>query len=231
MTRKKYTYEYPKADVTVDCVLFGFSWTSGLSVLLIRRKEEPYKGCWALPGGFIELPSETAEEAARRELLEETGIKVNYLEQLKTFDAPGRDPRGRVISIAHYALVRSQDYKPKGGSDAIEAGWISLPAISGMRFAFDHVKILDAAVKRLQAKVRYEPIGFSLLPVLFTLSDLQKLYEGILLRPLDKRNFRKRILATGVLKESPLDRETRGRPAKLYRFNKEANTKSFNFEI
>lgn len=246
-----YSYEFPKADITVDCVLFGFNPEEGrLEVVLIRRGEDPFRGQWALPGGFIEfLKGETAYEAAKREMLEETGITVDYLEQLQTFDAPDRDPRGRVFSVAHYALVRSKDHTAKSGSDAMEATWV--PARSALklpRMAFDHLLILQKAVTRLQAKVRYFPVGFNLLPKKFTLSQLQKLYEAILFRELDKRNFRKRLHSLNektMLGTDPKtrllvvvgvdDSERSGPPANLFRFNKTAYDRlirdGFNFEI
>ena len=235
-----YTYEYPKADITVDCVLFGFNPTQEhLEVVLIQRAEEPFKFRWALPGGFIEFEDgETAYEAARREMQEETGVTIDYLEQLMTFDAPDRDPRGRTFSVAHYALVRSQDHTTTSGSDALTASWMPVQeaqALSESDVAFDHKLILQTAVDRLQAKVRYAPIGFNLLPQKFTLSQLQSLYEAILFRKLDKRNFRKKILAMHILTDLNATTTTRGRPAKLYRFDKRAYDKAvkkgFNFEV
>lgn len=249
----KYTYEWPKADITVDCVLFGFNPEEGrLEVVMIRRGEDPYHGRWALPGGFIEfLKGETAYEAARREMQEETGVTIDYLEQLGTFDSPDRDPRGRVFSVAHYALVRSKDHITKSGSDAMDARWIPVQdalIIPTAKMAFDHKLILQTAVYRLQAKVRYAPVGFNLLPKKFTLGQLQKLYEAILFRELDKRNFRKRIQIlnkkitidqdpnTALLVEDGIDESERSGPAaKLYRFNKSAYNRAirdgFNFEL
>jgi 8-oxo-dGTP diphosphatase len=235
-----YTYEYPKADITVDCVLFGFNPEEGrLEVVLIRRGEDPFQGRWALPGGFIEFgEGETAYEAAKREMQEETGVTVDYLEQLATFDAPDRDPRGRTFAVAHWALVRSQDHTTTSGSDAVEACWVPVTQALDLpedQVAFDHKLILKTAVDRLQAKVRYTPLGFNLLPSEFTLGQIQRLYEAILFREVDKRNFRKRILAMGVLEEVGTQIETGGRPAQLYRFNEQAYDTAvrngFNFEI
>lgn len=237
-----YSYEYPKADITVDCVLFGLSPESRLEVVLIRRAEEPFKGQWALPGGFIEfLKGETALEAARRELLEETGITVEFLEQLATFDAPDRDPRGRVFAVAHYGLVRTQDHIAQHGSDAMLAAWIPVQralALPSKSVAFDHKLILKTAVDRLQAKIRYAPIGFNLLPEKFTLTQLQHLYEAISFRTLDKGNFRKRlriINKTNKLLVEVGTEQTYGRPAKLYCFDENAYNRAvkngFNFEI
>jgi 8-oxo-dGTP diphosphatase len=236
-----YSYEFPKADITVDCVLFGFNSEQGrLEVVLIRRGEDPFQGRWALPGGFIEFgKGETAYEAARREMQEETGVTVDYLEQLMTFDTPDRDPRGRTFSVAHWALVRSQDHTTTSGSDAAEARWmpvIEALALPDDQMAFDHKHILRTAVERLQNKVRYTPLGFNLLPEKFTLSQLQKLYEAILFREIDKRNFRKRIHGLDVLEELEFQTvETGGRPAQLYQFDKAAYDQAlktgFNFEI
>lgn len=240
-----FTYQYPRPSLAVDCVVFGFSESAAsqpprLEVLLIRRNEEPFKGRWALPGGHVHVSDtgnqgEDLETAARRELNEETGVQVNYLEQLYTFGDPGRDPRGRVISVAYFALVRSKDHETQAGSDADEARWFPMP-VADKDLAFDHPKILDLAFKRLQMKVRYAPLGFNLLPAKFRLSQLQDLYEAVLGRPLDKRNFRKRILAMGILKEAGDDDAVRPGPrAQLYRFDKRAYDLAvknrFNFEI
>ena len=194
-----YTYKYPRAALTVDCVVFGFD-ESELKVLLIERGREPFKGKWALPGGFVQV-NETLDEAARRELTEETGLKNVFLEQLFTFGAVKRDPRERVVSVAHYALVKLTDYKARAASDAANAEWF--PVAKLPKLAFDHAEIIATALGRLQGKVRYQPIGFELLPPKFTLSELQHLYEAILETPLDKRNFRKKVLGFGLL--APLD--------------------------
>jgi 8-oxo-dGTP diphosphatase len=246
--RGAYTYDYPKADITVDCVVFGVGSNGRLQVVLIKRAEAPYKGRLALPGGFIEFEKgETAYEAARREMEEETGTKVDYLEQLMTFDAPKRDPRGRVFSVAHFALVRVQDHAVTPGSDASEAKWHDVEDIlnnlkSGeLKMAFDHRLILETAVSRLQSKVKYVPIGFHLLPERFTLAQLQRLYEAILFREIDKGNFRKAwkkqsISDAEILVEAGMEKSDRPGPvAKLYTFNKEAYDRAvkdgFNFEI
>ena len=238
-----YSYEFPKADITVDCVLFGFQPEHRrLDLLMIRRGEDPFKDKLGLPGGYIEFEDgETALEAARRETREEAGVTVDFLEQLGTFDAPDRDPRGRVFSVAHYALVRSVDHTVQRGSDAKEAFWmpahevLTLGTESPEELAFDHELIIKTAVRRLQGKVRYEPIGFNLLPTHFTLTQLQELYEAILFQDLDKRNFRKRILAMGILKDTGEQTTPAHRPAKLYRFDKTAYDlavkSGFNFEI
>jgi 8-oxo-dGTP diphosphatase len=197
---------------------------------------------WALPGGFVRVADdgdqgEDLEAAARRELEEETGAKVAYLEQLCTLGAPGRDPRGRVVSVAYMALVRRADHDVGGDDDATEAEWLPLGTLLARKagLAFDHDEILRTGIARLQAKVRYAPIGFNLLPATFTLSELQGLYEAVLLRPLDKRNFRRRILAMGILAEAGHQENVPHRAAALYRFDRRAYDRAvregFNFEL
>ncbi len=213
-----YTYEYFHPAVTVDCVVFGLDFEEAeLKVLLIRRKGEPFAGKWALPGGFVR-EEESLEEAARRELAEETGLGEVYLEQLYTFGKPKRDPRERVISVAYFALVKSREATLRAATDAADAAWF--PAAKAPRLAFDHEAILDTALTRLKGKVRYQPVGFELLPPKFTLTQLQRLYEIVLGRPLDKRNFRKKVLATRLL--VGLGEKEKGvahRAAQLYRFD------------
>lgn len=226
-----YTYEYPRPALTVDCVVFGFNG-KGLEVLLIRRGVEPFVGSWALPGGFV-LMHEDLETAARRELLEETGLKGVFLEQLRTFGDPGRDPRGRVVTVAFYALVRPDQHPAKGDTDASDAAWFDTAKLP--KLAFDHGAILKAAQERLRGKIRYQPVGFELLPEQFTLAQLQGLYEAILGRSLDKRNFRKKLLAFDFL--VPLDEYAGGahRPARLHCFDrakyKALAGKGFLFEL
>ena len=213
----RHVYDYPRPAVAVDCVVLGLD-TDDLKVLLIRRGVEPWKGAWALPGGFVG-EREGLEEAARRELAEETGIKDVFLEQLYTFGAPERDPRHRVISVAYYALAKLADFHLAAGTDAAGAGWHPLHKLPAL--AFDHATIIDTAVARLRGKVRYAPIGFELLPPRFTLTQLQRLYEIILERDLDKRNFRKKILSLGLVVETDeVEQGVRHRAARLYRFDK-----------
>jgi 8-oxo-dGTP diphosphatase len=210
-----FTYEYPRPALTVDCVVFGFDG-GGLKILLIRRALEPFLGSWALPGGFVDM-NEDLDQAARRELQEETHLSQVYLEQLFTFGTPGRDPRGRVVSVAYYALVRPDQHPATGDSDASEAAWYPVDQLPPL--AFDHTQIIAKALERLRGKIRYQPVGFELLPKHFTLTQLQSLYEAILGRTIDKRNFRKKLLAFDLL--IPLDKFTSGahRPARLYRFD------------
>lgn len=206
-----------KIKLTVDAVVFGYD--EGLiSVLLVKRKYDPFKGCWALPGGFV-LNDESLEDAVERELHEETGVKINYLEQLYTFGNPSRDPRGRIVSIAYFGLVRPTAFQINASTDAEEVKWFDINHLPEM--SFDHMEILDSAVKRLQAKITYEPLGFELLDKKFPFSDLEKLYSSLLGREVDRRNFRKKILSLNVLDE--LDEKvskSTGRPANLFQFNR-----------
>jgi 8-oxo-dGTP diphosphatase len=213
--------------------VFGLDPEPLLKVMLIRRKLEPFKGYWALPGGFVRL-DESLEETARRELQEETGITDVYLEQLYTFGDVDRDPRERVVTVAYYALVNLEQYMISASTDAEDAGWFAVAHIPPL--PFDHDRILKTALRRLQGKVRYEPIGFELLPQKFTLSQLQKLYETILGESLDKRNFRKKILKMGLLRELPeTDTTASRRAARLYEFDPERyqqlKATGLNFEI
>lgn len=229
-TRLPHTYEYPRPALTVDCVVFAIE-DDALKVLLVRRGLAPFEGQWALPGGFVRM-AETTDEAARRELLEETGLANVFLEQLYTFSEVDRDPRERVVSVAHFALVRSAALH--AGSDAAEASWFEVRAVPAL--AFDHKQILNSALERLRGKVRYQPLGFELLPAKFTLGQLQRLYESILGRSLDKRNFRRAFLRMNILEElDELEEDVSHRPSRLYRFNKAEYKRlvkaGFNFEI
>ena len=216
MEENKYCYKYPHPAVTTDCVIFGFNGER-LQVLLIERGIEPYKGHWAFPGGFLKM-DETAEEGAKRELKEETGLADAYIQQLYTFSNPDRDPRERVITIAYYALVKIQEVK--GGDDAASARWFPLDEIPPL--AFDHDYILRMATQRLREQIHFQPIGFELLPEKFTIKELQSLYEAILGINFDRRNFAKKMLHLEILTE--LDETvwpTPKREAKLYKFNSE----------
>jgi len=215
-----YTYDYPRPALTVDCVIFGLDESQELKVLLIERRHEPFAGKWALPGGFVDM-GEDLERAALRELEEETGVKDVFIEQLYTFGAPDRDPRGRVISVAYFALINMESHPVTAASDARNVQWFSVKQLPEL--AFDHHHIFSVALQRLRAKVRYQPIGFELLPEQFTLSQLQGLYETILGidDQLNKRNLRKRILDMGILQEVGIQEGVAHRPAKLYTFNKE----------
>jgi 8-oxo-dGTP diphosphatase len=204
-----------------------------LKVMLIQRALAPFEGKWALPGGFVRL-TETLDEAARRELEEETGLRNIFLEQLYTFGAVDRDPRERVVSVAYYALVNLRDHNVHAASDASAAAWFGVHDVPSL--AFDHADILQTALERLRGKLRYQPIGFELLPKKFTLSQLQRLYERVLERELDKRNFRKRVLAMDLLIETDeVQQDVAHRAARLYRFDERKYRRlakaGFNFEL
>lgn len=225
-------YKHPRPAVTVDCVVFGLDERE-LKILLIERDGEPFAGRWALPGGFVEV-DESLETAALRELREETGVEKVFLEQLYTFGAVDRDPRERVISVAYYCLVKLSDHRVQAATDARNAAWFALDDIPTL--AFDHQQIVETAHARLRGKVRYQPIGFELLPKKFTLRQLQELYECVLDRPLDKRNFRKKILSMRLLEElDEVEVDVAHRAARLYRFDcrgyQSLVKRGFNFEI
>ena len=208
----------PRIDVqvTVDVVIFALRETA-LHVLLIRRGIPPFEGRWALPGGFVH-EEESLDAAARRELEEETGVRDVYIEQLYTFGDPDRDPRGRVVTVAYYALLTGEQTPVDAGSDAAAVRW--WPVAERPALAFDHDRILGYALERLRTKLEYTTVGFQLLPKKFTLSQLQRVYETILGRELDKRNFRRKMLLLNILK--PLDewaKDGPNRPAQLYRFS------------
>lgn len=212
-----FTYEYPRAAMTVDCVVFGLDETD-LKVLLIQRKLAPFQHAWALPGGFVRV-DETLDEAALRELAEEANVTDIYLEQLYTFGALDRDPRERIVTVAYYALAKLSDHRIRAATDAMGVGWFSLDDLP--KLAFDHIEIVTRAHERLRGKVRYAPVGFELLPPRFSLTQLQRLYEIILGKELDKRNFRKKILAMDLLVETDeVEHGVRHRAARLYRFDR-----------
>ena len=215
-----------RPGVTVDVVIFSL-YAGDLYVLLIKRINPPYQNRWALPGGFV-LPNESLEAAAERKLMEETGVKADYSEQLYTFGAVQRDPRMRIITVAYFALV---PYAALADSPAAEssnneesqegARWISFKELPDL--AFDHRQIVEYAHQRLRYKLEYTAIGFQLLPDIFTLTQLQRAYETVLDEPLDKRNFRRKILAADVIEETgEKTKEGEGRPAKLYRYKSDA---------
>ncbi len=215
-----HTYEHPRPALTVDAVVFGFdpAAAGGLRLLLIRRGQAPFKGGWALPGGFVRI-GETLDEAVRRELSEEAGVDEAWLEQFHAFGALKRDPRERVVSVAYFALVRPGEVR--GGTDADDARWFTEPEVAAAKLAFDHAEIVARARESLRERVRRRPAGFELLPEKFTLTEMQRLYEAVLGRTLDKRNFRKKALSFGLL--IPLDERRRHgahRPAQLFRFDR-----------
>lgn len=211
-TEGKYCYKYPRPAVTTDCVILG--WDGNLKVLLIERGRQPFRGCWAFPGGFLEM-EEDAEACARRELEEETGLKAVELQQLHTFSAVDRDPRYRVISIAYYALVPLEDCRITAGDDAAKALWFPVNTVPEL--AFDHSGILQATLVQLRQKSRHYPIGKGVLPAAFTMDELQQFYEAVEQRPLDSEKFRQWILGTGILDEL----KAAGYSQKCYHFNPE----------
>jgi 8-oxo-dGTP diphosphatase len=226
-----HTYQYARPALTVDCVVFGFD-DGELKVLLIERGLPPFKGQWALPGGFVRV-DETVDNAARRELEEETGLRGPFLEQLYTFGDLKRDPRERIVSVAYYALVKLSLSQTRAATDAADARWFPVSKIP--KLAFDHLTIFTTALKRLRGKLRYQPVGFELLPPKFTLSQLQHLYQTVLGATLDKRNFRKKVQSLGLLIPLKEFSEGPGRPAQLFRFDPDKyerlTKKGFHFEI
>ena len=217
MEELKYHYKYPHPSVTTDCVLFGFDGTK-INVLLIERGFEPFKGRWAFPGGFINM-DETAEEGAKRELFEETGLKDVYIRQFHAFSAVDRDPRERVITIAYYALVQISEVK--GGDDAAKAQWFPLDQVPPL--AFDHDLMLRQALSELRKQIHFEPIGFELLPEKFTMTQLQYVYETILDVKFDRRKLSNKMFKLGILTE--LDEKltlANKNIAFLYKFNPES---------
>jgi 8-oxo-dGTP diphosphatase len=224
-----YTYKYPHPAVTTDCVIFGYDTKDGLSVLLIKRGIEPYKDHWAFPGGFIRM-DEDAETGARRELREETGLDTLYVEQFGCFSEVNRDPRERVITIAFYALVKKSQVT--GGDDAAAAHWF--PIYNVPPLAFDHDRILRVALKTLKEKIHFMPIGFELLPLVFTMPQLQELYESILEVKFDRRNFSNKMLKLGIL--IPVGNRPKNAGSRIpinYRFNEDsyAELKSKGFRL
>jgi 8-oxo-dGTP diphosphatase len=237
------TYKYPRPAVTVDVVVFGVQLTGverGLRVLLIRRKNPPFKGKLAIPGGFLNL-AESLDAAAFRELLEETGIKPAYIEQLYTFGKPKRDPRERVVTVSYLTLVKSEEHVIRAGSDAKEAKWYGIvptriadqdsyyfrddpSVISASGLAFDHSEILTKGVERLRNKITYSPVAFDLLPAEFTMPQLQDLYEIVLGRQIDNGNFRRKMHATGVVQITSKTTVNKGKGPRLlalYYFDKD----------
>lgn len=218
--------------VAVDAVVFGYAENT-LQILLIQQKFGTSQKKWALPGGLVEN-DESLHSAVIRELKEETGVKINYLEQLYTFGAVERDSRNRVVTVAYLALLNPKNYRLKADTDALNTKWVDIDKAPNL--AFDHNKILLAGLTRLQNKIHYQPIGFELLNNEFPFSDIEKLYQTILNRKIDRRNFRKKLLSFGFLEEtSKINKAANGRPAKLFRFNKNKykslEKKGFNFEI
>ncbi len=218
MSETAETYDaskYERPSVTVDVVIFTLL-DSRLHVLLVQRKHWPYADHWAIPGGFVNM-DESLETAARRELAEETGVHDLYLEQLYTFGEPGRDPRTRVISVAYFALVRSEEQHLQVSDESNDVRWFSVDELPSP-LAFDHHKILRFAIDRLRSKLEYTTLAFQLLPTEFTLPALKRIYEEILGEKLDKANFYRKLRDSDLLEDTGKFLEGRGRPARLYRF-------------
>lgn len=211
----KYCYRYPHPAVTADCVIFGFNG-KGLKVLLVERGNEPYLGCWALPGGFMHI-DESIEAAAARELREETNLNNVYLEQFRVFSRPDRDPRERVVTVAFIALIKPEDYEVIAGDDAANALWFDAKMLPPL--AFDHREIIHAAREYLKEILRLKPVAFELLNKVFTIGELQTVYEVINEASYDRRNFLRTAIDSEVITEVPFEdapQANNGRPIKLY---------------
>jgi 8-oxo-dGTP diphosphatase len=223
MAKRKWTYDWPRPAVTVDVALFTVAGTLQqlrLRVLLIQRGDEPYRGKWALPGGFVHA-DEDLPAAAARELAEETGIGEVYLEQVGAVATPGRDPRGHTVTVVWVGLVPGDRCELRASGDAALARWFDVADLP--RLAFDHAELLKQALEHLRRRIAEAPVCFELLPEEFTLSELQALVEAILGRPVDRRNFRRKVHELGLVEEAPgVRREGAHRPAQLYRFVPEA---------
>lgn len=211
----RYRALHLRPSLAVDVVVLTVR-DQDLKVLLVRRKDLPFRGHWALPGSFV-AADEGLDDAARRALEGKAGVRGVYLEQLYAFGKVNRDPRARVVSVAYYALVSAD--RAVGAATAEDARWFSVvQELPRVELAFDHAEILEQALARIRSKLQHAPIAFQLLPEVFTLSELQRVYEIVLGRKLDKRNFRAKVLGSGLLALAPGRRVAVGRPARLYRF-------------
>lgn len=216
MSEQQFCYKYPHPALAADCVIFGFDGVD-MKVLLIQRANEPYKNHWAFPGGFMNI-DETVEECAKRELEEETGLKNVAVEQLHTFSEVNRDSRERIISVAHYALVRLSQVK--GGDDASSAKWFALNQIPSL--AFDHDEMLKMAKNRLKERLHLEPMGIDLMPEAFSMNELQNLYEAIAEQKFDSKKFSDNMLNLGILSEvDSCQTKLCHAESRKYRFNAE----------
>lgn len=217
----------PRFYVSVDCIIFGFDKGS-LKLLLLKRNFEPAKGSWSLMGGFVQ-DGESVDDAAKRVLAELTGLENVYMEQVGTFGEVDRDPGERVISMAYYALININEYD-RNLVQQHNAHWAEINEIPPL--VFDHPQMVKQARIMLQKKASSEPIGFNLLPSLFTLFQLQSLYEAIYGEPLDKRNFRKRVADLNYIeKTDKIDKTGSKRGAALYKFNENAYRKAPKFKL
>ncbi len=226
MSQAFHTYKNP--SLAVDLVVFGYH-DRKLSVLLLNRKEAPFQNSWTLPGGFLQL-EESLLQVCNRIMKTKTGLENIYLEQLYSFDEPGRDPRGRVISIAHYALVNPQRYEVVAGNMANDVQWFPVAAVP--QLGFDHDQIFRQALQRLKSKILYYPVGFELLDETFTMTELHELYECILGVSIDRRNFRRKLLDSEYIIATGAKREgLKNRHPDLYRFNKQLKQNNFQLHI
>lgn len=217
---------YDRPSVTVDVVIFTLI-SGQLHVLLVERGNWPYEGHWAIPGGFVGI-DESLDDAARRELEEETGLHDLYLEQLYTFGTPGRDPRTRVISVAYMAIIRAESQQIRVSDESTDVRWFPVAALPAA-LAFDHESILCLATDRLRSKLEYTTLAFQLLPEIFSILELKQIYEQILGEKLDKGNFYRKIKDARVLEDTGMRREGRGRPTTLYRFARDRGDEQFVF--
>ncbi|RFS19665.1 NUDIX domain-containing protein [Chitinophaga silvatica] len=218
-------HEYKNPSLAVDLVVFGYH-NNTLSVLLLNRKDEPYKDQWTLPGGFLQM-EETLRDTCERILYTKLGMNKVFLEQLYTFDEPERDPRGRVIAVGHYALINPSKFQIVAGTMANDVKWFNVKHLPAL--GFDHKHIFQVALQRLRSKILYYPVGFELLDELFTITELHELYECILETKLDRRNFRRKILDAAYIINTGTKREgLKNRHPELYRFNKQLKKNSFH---
>ncbi len=212
-TPKNKKWRHNRLAVSVDIIIFSIV-EDDLNVLLVKRKFAPFAGKWAIPGGFVGK-GESLEQAAKRELLEETGLNDVYLEQLHAFGDPDRDPRMQVITIAYFALVSINSIHIRAGDDAAETHWYSIRSLPPL--AFDHQKILECALQRLRQKAESPWLALQILPEFFTLSEFQNAYEVLLGKKIDKRNFRRKIVNSNIIIDTgKYKKSNEGRPALLY---------------
>ncbi|RPE13969.1 NUDIX domain-containing protein [Chitinophaga lutea] len=219
---------YQNPALAADLVVFGY-YDNTLSVLLLNSKAEPFKDCWTLPGAFVQM-EETLQQACSRILTTKLGMDKVYLEQLYTFDDPQRDPRGRVVAVAHYALINPKKFEVVAGQMANDVRWFPVKKLPAL--GFDHKEMFGVALQRLRSKILYFPVGFELLDEQFTMTELHELYECILGIGIDRRNFRRKILDSEYIINTGVKREgLQNRPAELYKFNKKLKRNNFQLNI
>ncbi|NSL90718.1 NUDIX hydrolase [Chitinophaga solisilvae] len=224
----KQFHEYQNPSLAVDLVVFGYH-DNTLSVLLLNRREEPFKDCWTLPGGFLQM-NETFRDTCSRILKTKVGMDNVFLEQLYSFDDLQRDPRGRVIAVGYYALINPARFSIIAGSMANDVKWFNVRKMPAL--GFDHREIFQLALQRLKSKILYYPVGFELLDELFTITELHELYECILQTTIDRRNFRRKILDAEYIINTGTKREgLQNRHPELYRFNRKLKKNNFQINI